>query len=509
MTKFKDKTLIQKAKFFLAIFAGLFILCATFTGALAQSECDLGQVYVDGIGCKEPQISVTKTISSEQKVFSSSLTGEISTIRIDNPYTAVGQPVLAKITVSNIGSEYPFNLIPLPANQYGLVLTLDPAEQLTYKDSEGIYRLAELNDYMDKWDWIKYQLVKAWGDYKAVTSSNICQYVEHTGMIPQSTQQKFVWAKYKDEMKTAHSGINDKNFMASGVLWWSKDGKIDEADLKKYFPAMYEWECLRVTDRATFENEVQDSSYCGSGALDMGCISKYMKDNVGKLKTTSFVILSNDRSIVDEKECVYDDDSKLTYCGIGDDGICPPNSKSYCKGETSYTFEFIILTPADAPALSPSEFDKLINEDTIKQGTEASGSTGEVYQYGYTSSPSCPNDDYSSGCHILEVKVQAISETGMKEFFKTVVGSTALGAGAGAIFGATGAGVGSAIAGVFGIVKGIMTYGQTVLIGNAIYQGRGIFYVVAPALKVSVTMILWLALLAGASTPIMLGRKVK
>ncbi len=396
-----NKRKISATFVILIIFLGLIV--APF--ALADdSQCNLGEVYVNGAGCQVPDIKVTKTVKTmEGVVISSAVGGTLEAIRIDNPFAAPGQPVLVELTLSNVGTQYPFNLIPLPPNQYAFVMTLDPVDKVLYKKEDGTYDRYDMNKI--KWgswfgsDWFAkgvYLLKKSLRDFKEVTSEDLCKYVEVGDLFPDFAKQRFVYDNYENEMEDRHGRISEKNFI----------DKIDDEDLEDFFPAVYEWECIRSVDRESFETEIQDE-YCGS-TITMGCMGEYMQDNIGKLKTSSFVILTDE---VGEGTCEYDQGDGVTYCGVGQDGICPEGSESYCDGDSSYTYEFVMLVPADAPALSPQEFDILVNSGDILGDFKTNSATGEQYNFGFTQSATCPDDDYSGACHTLNVRVQAVNKS--------------------------------------------------------------------------------------------------
>lgn len=453
---------------------------------IAEPECSLGEVYVPGVGCKTPKIKMTQDIrAADGTAIASSVGGDLEAIRIDNPFAAPGQPVLVDLTISNIGAQYPFNIIPLPPNQYAFVVTIDPVDKILYKKEDGTYGRYDLNDVAwGSWfgsSWVSkgwYYLKKAIADFNVATSEDICKYVEVGDMFPDYAKKTFVWDNYRSEMLERHGRVTDNNFA----------DKIDDSDIKEFFPAVFEWQCIRSVDRESFEQEVEE--YCGN-TITLGCVGAYMKDHVGKLKTSSFVLLTDE---VQEGKCEYDPDDGVTYCGVGSDGICPPGNTA-CQGESSYTYQFVLLVPADAPALSPQEFESLINDGTIQGDFKQSATTGETYQFGFTESATCPDDDFSGGCHTLNVRVQAVNKNGLTTFFKKALGWGGAGTIGGLIAGATPLGAAFGIG--VGVIKGIMVWGDYELIGAPIYEGQGIFYVVAPALKVAALFTLWLAIAAG------------
>lgn len=469
----------------------------------AVSDCSLGEVYVAGEGCLKPEIQVTKKTYTESGTqIGSSVGGGLDPIRIDNPFVAPGQPVLVELTISNVGAQYPFNLIPLPPEQYGFVVTIDPVDEILYKTGDGTYERYNINDV--KWgswfgsDWASkswYYLRKGIADFKEVTGDDLCKYVEVGSLFPDFAKKRFLFDSYRNEMEERHGSLTEDNYQ----------DKITDKDIEDYFPAVYEWECIRSLDRESFENEVK-KDYCGD-TLTMGCMAEYMNDNIGKLKTSSFVMLTNQ---VPEGTCQYSDDDGITYCGVGRDGICPPGTEGTCQGQSEYTFEFVMLVPADAPALSPQEFERLVNNGNIQGDFITDPATGEQYNFGFTSSAVCPGDDYSAGCHTLNVRVQPTNKAGLKQVFQKGISGAAFGGTGGAVLGGgIGAILGSIGGAIVGIVKGVMTYGDIELIGAPIYEGQGIFYVVSPALKVTATFTLYLAVLAGGSLAFVVGRRRK
>jgi len=107
---------------------------------MIENGCQIGEVYLEGRGCIQPQFDVDFTVKPEPKGVISSSLGAIQAIRINNPYAAGGQPVVIEFTLENIGDQlgYPFDKIDLPADVYALQLAVDKDIQVIMADGRRV-----------------------------------------------------------------------------------------------------------------------------------------------------------------------------------------------------------------------------------------------------------------------------------------------------------------------------------------------------------------------------------
>jgi len=530
-----------------------FLIMLIFGVSLVSAEdCNLGETFLEGYGCVAPKfnVDVKSNLQGVTGISSSTLPGQnnIQLIEIESPYAAPGQAVLARITVENTGDTFPFNRISLPPDQYALVLSVDPPESITYrkKQSDGSLKYIDVDpaEFVSKAESVMLFITRAFSDFTVDTdtATNLCKWVDHTEIIPKTSRQRFMWKYYNKEMKAKY-GNSLTESSAIGTVetnlgirlpFFGSAGKITDTDIRcdnaedtACFPQLYEWDCIKVTDKITFANDVQQEQYCGSsGTVNMGCIGEYIRDNIqsSPLKSTSFIVLTADENIVADEypdqnsllknnECRYSKKDKITYCKVGNDGICPPGLGSACDGKSKYTFDFVMLVPADAPAIGAQDFKELQNSGYIS-GLQIDKESGDPLNYGYTKSTFCEDEDYSSGCHVLEARVQAINKRSFLEYINSVLGKAAVSTATGGLIGTLFGGLpgGAVIGGVMGTFtfgNGVLNWLQgdeipVTLIGLPILTARGTFFVVAPALRISAWLVLWLALIAGFSTPVVI-----
>jgi len=430
-----------------------------FTSAqdLETSTCELGQVYLDGKGCLTPAGSVSTNsyeIDSTASKISSSL-GEVDIIKITNPYAVAGQPVIVEFTLKNIGDTlgFPYDQITLPADVYNLELGVDKDVRVILADG----RIIDVWGMMTGMQKIGFLLKLSTSEaVEAITNElkgETCGYVEMTKYLPTDVKDK----------------LQDMN-----------NGKAVR---------VYSWNCIKVVDMPLFEEEVQ--SRCKDG-IDSACISK-LNLEVGNAITDVVTVLltSGTESNIEKGACIrpYNggffkefwgtviQKANVVECSIGRDGLAP--------GE-SVTFRFVALVPADAPTISPKALAQL---DDLKT------TDGELYG-GYTESASCASSSNPIACHSVYAGVYPAKQKTILSYLVGQVG-TALGT------------LKCGVKWVWDLGKSDFTACQSTIssqgqqsIGEPLWEGQGIFYVLGAALSASINFILWGAFVSGSLSAI-------
>ena len=454
-------------------YAGLFYLfcfvvaAVTVLSATAQEETELAvysfdsrcdsnaEVYIAGIGCIAPKLRFTRTISVGENVDAvkaSSLLGGIDPIRIDDPWAAAGQPVIVQFTLENIGDQfdYPFNQIALLPDNYALVLSVD--KDIGVFTAEG--KFIDIWGMMNAFQKFVFIAQTSWGTGKEAISKQLagkqCGYVDVRAYLP--------------------------------------DSVVKSADERAGFPLdITMWDCLRIVDLPFFAKELR--GYC-QGSLTGQCLSAINKDFAEQVTSTVTVALSSfESSNIEKGECARAWDvsgalgkiglairgkANLVVCGIGDSGLEPGDSVS---------FDFVALVPSDTPVIPPR---------AIGQTAE-----GDLEQ-GYTMSAQCENSRYASACHSIYAAVYPLAT----ETFFTWIGdglTSSFKVGGCLLSGWLAEGTAKQCLSTRG--AGAET------VGEPIWEGAGIFYIVGPTLKGSITLILLTALLGGGVLGLALGKR--
>lgn len=235
-------------------------------------------------------------------------------------------------------------------------------------------------------------------------------------------------------------------------------------------PEVYKWRCIRLVDEATFENKL--GALCPNDYYDAGCLAKAHNSLQGAMGDVILSSLSSDT----KGQCEWKGTAGVNRwlsCGIGKNGLG--------VGESA-TFTFVMLIPADTPVVSPAELEATLGENLA------------------TVSASCLDEANPYACHGIYVAVSPMAKANLISFVvdRVIDGFQV----AGCTFKTLFTGFQSDLLACYGRVTNSVDTA-----GAPIYEGQGIFYVVAPVLKAEITLILWLALIGGAMTTVALGRR--
>lgn len=482
---------------------GLFLIFAASAAYAQNSVPAEGVETTDDLSAFTPQIEVTQNIYKMPED-TDALGSAIQPLKVYNPYGAAGQPVVVEFTLSNIGSEYPFNQISLPPDAYALIMAVDKDLGVVLckeKDASGLCRNAEVYDVwadMSALEQVSYamglgmsQLVSEVG---GELEGKTCRYVDIYANLP---------ASVKDRIKARN------------------DGKPPDG--------VYVWDCLTIVDEPFFNSAVR--RYCGD-QITNACISELNKEvqqhttstpagaiggtvvggAAGGLLTGGLgtvagaigglaigaqgdavasavpVVLS---ATVPKGTCIRPAFQKaqagdvvgvfgdvvlarenLVVCGIGENGLQP---------NESVTFRFMVLIPADAPVVPTEE---LANLTSINEGI--------------TQSPSCVGSEFPENCHSIYAAVAPINKTTFLTTLRDIAGSIPQRAG----------GVISALWNLD--LDAFTNYTQTqhnLAVGKPIWRGQGTFYVLGAQLQGDLVLFLWAAFISGAVTSSIIRRK--
>ena len=446
----------------LLLFVIFNLLITPFSAFALDERCDFpDEVFVEGAGCFSPKIKVDTKVYLEKEgspiASSSSILGgdQIDAIKITNPFAAQGQPVIVKFTLENIGDQfgYPYNQIDLPPDNYVLMLGVD--KDIGIRDKEN--RLVDIWGLMSTWERFAYIMV---------TSS-----VEFATMV--RSELKGEVCGYVDLSKASQLGIKA---VPQRILDIVKERTGSERIMV--------WSCLKITDKPFFATELK--AYCNKN-IDSSCMSKISNDFGNSVSDTIQVLLSSsDEGEILKGECVRPHSGKglwgylkklalpmidwnIVKCSLGDDGLKP--------GE-KVTFDFVVLVPRDAPVVNPRNIDELkfFGDRTEEEAV-------------YTFDTVCRDDNPNvKACHSIYAGVYpARTKNWLNVIGKGFTNSLKLGS--------------CTISGIFTSAK-ISTCSQGKgfdinAVGEPIWEGSGIFYIVGPVLKATIEMVLWAAALAG------------
>lgn len=388
-----------------------------------------------------PQLRVSKKV---YELPSEGTLSAIEPIRVADPYVTAGQPFIIEFTLENIGDElgFPFNQISLSPDQYALVLMADNQYDKVILPNGTSYDIWGNMDAWEKFNFAFATSLDSFGEYVAKElEGRQCGYVNVWPFIP---------VRLQNEITQANGGQRPAG--------------------------LYNWSCIRLVDEDYFNAKV--STLCG-GVMDAKCLAEinnrtYVGDTIeaGLLSTTA--------KNTCQRESLHQDfwgrlggtltgRGNFVDCGIGEDGI-PPGQEA--------TFTFVGLVPADAPVLSPTEFAEVteINE-------------------GYTQSASCLGTDFPENCHTIYAGVYPLRK---ENLFNTV---------ANGITGILSQGAGIIVSTLYNLdveaAKDVAVTGGGLIpraVGEPIWEGRGIFFVVGPGLRGSIQLILMLALVVSGLT---------
>ena len=418
-----------------------------------DNNCQIGEVYLQDRGCIKPQFNADFNVFPTPEGKISSSLGDIQAIRINNPYAAGGQPVVVEFTLQNIGDQlgYPFDKIDLPADVYALQLAVDKDIQVVMADGRRVDVWGMMTGYQKVIFLLGLSNGQFWEQVKKSLEGRTCGYVEMSKYLPQNVRER----------------LQDMN-----------NGK--EANV-------YSWQCIKIVDMPYFRTAIK--SYCGS-EVDSGCISRLNTELGNSVSDVVTVLLSSgEKSGLTKGQCERPNSGtfwknlggylagnvNVVECAIGSSGLKPGDR---------VTFSFVALVPSDAPSVSPQ---------ALSQLTEIKNLDGDLYG-GYTESASCIDSSNPKACHTVYGAVYPVAQENLVSWFGNRVNQVT------SLIKCSGNEIWHLGRSSF---KGCMATGHSNIdvVGEPVWEGQGIFFVLAPALSARITMILWGVYVAGALTP--------
>lgn len=381
----------------------------------------------------------SKVIPLEKNIFASST---VNPIRVNDPFASAGQPVIAEFTLANVGSDFPFNQIPLPADSFALVMAVDKEIGFRSEDGRSIDVLSKMTGLQ------KFMFITGLGfevgvsDVTGALSGRTCQYVNVFDNLPKSVQEEV----------------------------------IDLNDNKK--PEVYMWDCLKITDEATFEERIEEA--CEDDGFSRSCLAEINEKSANSILNTNVVALVSD---VPKGTCEQARGKTMTSwiaknvikCGIGENGLRP--------GE-QVTFKFVVIVPADTPVI---------------QGEDLATS-GEIQSEGFTYSASCMKSSNPKACHSIYSAVFPMATDNLLKI--TLDGMTDL-------FAVGGCGLNKLWFGSKSSFEACVEAKSTSIdvVGEPIYEGQGTFFVLAPQLDAQLTLVLFGITLSGVVSALSVTRR--
>lgn len=449
-----SKLLLLSVLTLLCLFSFFSLVAAQTT---AESQCNIGQVYLDGKGCITPKFTADYTVYPSPEGKLSSSLGDVQVIRINNPYAAAGEPVVVDFTLQNIGDQmgYPFDQINLPPNVYALQLAVDKDIGVIMADGRRVDVWGTMTGTQKVSSLLCLGSKQFWEQVTKTLAGRTCGYVEMTKCLPQNVN---------DKLKDLNNG---------------KAAKV------------YTWECIKIVDMPEFNDRIK--AYCGTN-IDSACVSK-LNQNLGNAVNDVVTVLLSDgvKSNLAKGECERPNSGtfwksfggylagnvNVVQCSIGENGLKPGDSA---------TFKFVALVPADTPTVSAQGISEL---------TDIKNADKELYG-GYTESASCIDSSNPKACHTVYGAVYPAAQENLISWLADK-GKTVLD-----LFGCSGSylwNLGKSD------VKGCMAYGHSGIdvVGEPLWEGQGTFYVIGAALNAVITFTLWGAFASGYITALRRG----
>ena len=435
------------------IFLFSFIPTVMAQDDIVENGCQIGEVYLEGRGCIQPQFDVDFTVKPEPKGVISSSLGAIQAIRINNPYAAGGQPVVIEFTLENIGDQlgYPFDKIDLPADVYALQLAVDKDIQVIMADGRRVDVWGMMSGYQKVMFLLGLSNGQFWEQVSKTLEGRSCGYVEMSKYLPNNV---------RDRLRDMNGG---------------KEANV------------YSWQCIKIVDMPYFRTAIK--GYCGD-EVDSGCISRLNKELGNSVSDVVTVLLSSGtKSGLSKGECERPNagsfwkdiggylkgNVNVVECAIGETGLRPGDR---------VTFSFVALVPSDAPSVSPQALNQL---------TDIKNLDGDLYG-GYTESASCIGSSNPKACHTVYGAVYPVAQENLISWYGNKLNQVL------SLVKCSGSEIWHLGKSSF---KGCMATGHSDIdvVGEPVWEGQGIFFVLAPALSASITMILWGVFVAGSLTP--------
>ena len=247
------------------------------------------------------------------------------------------------------------------------------------------------------------------------------------------------------------------------------------------------WHCLKIVDKPFFATEIKQ--YC-RGEIDAECIANINADMGNSASDVIQVLLTDtEDGQIPKGQCVRPHQAigfwgwmervllpqikwNIVKCSIGDDGLKPGQK---------ITFDFVIAVPKDTPVVNPQYFEDL----EIYRSDE-----NEIYTFSNT----CKDDPNAKACHSIYASVWPAKTDNYLSLLKdSWVNSFKLGSCTGILSSSK-------------VSLCVETHGYGAeAVGEPIWEGAGVFYVIGPILKGSIELLLWAAVVAGGLTGFGLG----
>jgi len=355
------------------------------------------------------------------------------TLAVQDPFASPGQPVMIEFTLSNVGAEFPFNQIPLPADSFALMIAIDPDLNFRTSDGREIDIFEKMNGIEKFLTTSRLGAVKIADEIGSEFTGRQCEFIDIYKHLPKSVQEDIIERN------------NGKN----------PDG-------------VFAWDCLRATNEEFFKDTVED--VCGDEGYSSTCLAKINNRGTNALTDNTVVALVSDVpkgtcEAVRGNTVVSFFAQNVVKCGIGSNGLNP--------GE-SVTLRFYAVVPSDTPAVNPDNLD----------------SSGEVLEF-TTYSQSCLDSQFPLNCHTIYAGVFPVKTSNLLTWFVDgATNSLTLGSCAfNKLYNGANTDYGDCVK---SRASGVST------IGEPIWEGRGTFFVLAPDLAGSVTLVLLATGLVGA-----------
>ncbi|MFW9872650.1 MAG: hypothetical protein ACFFG0_06065 [Candidatus Thorarchaeota archaeon] len=380
---------------------------------------------------KQSMLEVKQRVIPLKEIIPSSL----STLQINDPFASPGQPVVAEITLKNIGTEFPFNVIPLPPDAFVLLMGVD--REVNFRTTDGRY-------------------IDVFGEDSTLKNKGILKFIYYTGI---GLEASVVAAKDTLTGRTCTFVDVYDNLPNSAKEY------VREKNNNARPQAIYAWDCLKISDETKFNERIKER--CKSEAYDSSCIAEINKRDSHAITNTVLVALSSD---VTKGKCEAVRGTTVTSfiaknvvkCGIGSNGLEPGDS---------VTLRFFISVPSDTPVIGSSD---------ISREIEASSS----YQ------SSCIDSQFPKSCHTLYAGIYPMATNNLVKIIKDNIID---------VFKVGGCGANKLFFGSSTDFEACVEARTSTLdvVGDPIWEAQGSFFVLAPQIDATVQFFLYFVFASG------------
>jgi len=237
------------------------------------------------------------------------------------------------------------------------------------------------------------------------------------------------------------------------------------------------WDCLKVMDEEKFEERVDEQ--CEDQGYSTACLAAINKRATNSITNTVVAALSSD---VDQGTCeqvrgatpVSYLSQNVVKCGIGENGLLPGKE---------VTFRFVIVVPSDTPVLS--------DEDLAR--------SGEIEQESFTFQASCLKSQFPKNCHTIYAGVYPMATNNVLKVFTQSVTD---------LFVVGGCGLNKLWFAESTDFEACVEAKSTSIdvVGEPIYEGQGVFFVLAPQLDSRIQLVIIGVAIMGLIGGVLVGR---